>query len=161
MYPDHALQIVFSPTNTTRKVLQAILQGLGPQSWSELDLTYPRPLRDTARNQGDAEELVLIGMPVYAGRIPALARERILSCVKGTGQKAVLVVVYGNRAYDDALRELRDLALELGFVPVAAAAFVGEAMLCIVLCTELLAKFGCDSMNELLSSVAYYRGKIG
>ena len=44
---------------------------------------------------------------------------------------------------------------------VGAAAFVGEAMLCIVLCTELLAKFGCDSMNELLSSVAYYRGKIG
>ena len=126
MYPDHALQIVFSPTNTTRKVLQAILQGLGAQSWSELDLTYLRPLRDTARNQGDAEELVLIGMPVYAGRIPALARERILSCVKGTGQKAVLVVVYGNRAYDDALRELWDLALELGFVPVAAAAFVGE-----------------------------------
>ncbi len=124
MYPDHTQQIVFSPTGTTKKVLQSVLRGLAPQSWSETDLTRSQPRRDTTRNHDD--ELVLIGMPVYAGRLPALARERILSCVKGMGQKAVIVVVYGNRAYDDALRELRDLALELGFVPVAAAAFVGE-----------------------------------
>ena len=126
MYPDHARQIVFSPTGTTRKVLQSILRGLAPQSWSEVDVTFHQDPPDSARNQDNGNGVTLIGMPVYSGRIPALARERMLSCVHGSGQKAVLVVVYGNRAYDDALRELRDLALEMGFVPIAAAAFVGE-----------------------------------
>ena len=44
---------------------------------------------------------------------------------------------------------------------VGAAAYVGEAMLCIVLCTELLDKFGSDSVGELLSAVANYREKLG
>lgn len=41
----------------------------------------------------------------------------------------VLVVVYGNRAYDDAFAELKDLAVDCGFVacvknwPTAAIAF--------------------------------------
>ncbi len=44
---------------------------------------------------------------------------------------------------------------------VGAASFVGEAMLCIVLCGELLAKFGGDSMEELLTAVDCYRRRIG
>ena len=42
-----------------------------------------------------------------------------------------------------------------------AAACVGEAMLAIVLCGELLAKFGGDSLSELLENIANYREKIG
>ena len=44
---------------------------------------------------------------------------------------------------------------------VHAAACVGEAMLAIVLCGELLAKFGGDSLSELLENIANYREKIG
>jgi ferredoxin len=44
----------------------------------------------------------------------------------GNGRPAVIVVVYGNRAYEDALIELRDIALEVGFRPIAAGAFIGE-----------------------------------
>ena len=124
MYPRHAQQIVFSPTGTTRKVLQSVLRGLAPQSWSVVDLTR-LPAQETARAENEDEGLALIGVPVYAGRVPTLARERMLG-IDGMGRKAVLVVVYGNRAYDDALLELRDLARECGFLPVAAAAFVGE-----------------------------------
>lgn len=43
---------------------------------------------------------------------------------------------------------------------VGAAAFVAEAMVCIVLCEALLEKFSGDSMDELLHSIAYYRRKI-
>ena len=43
---------------------------------------------------------------------------------------------------------------------VSAAAYVAEAMVCIVLCEALLEKFSGDSMDELLNSVAYYRRKI-
>lgn len=46
--------------------------------------------------------------------------------IRGNGKPAVLVVVYGNRAYEDALIELRNVALEIGFKPVAAGAFIGE-----------------------------------
>jgi ferredoxin len=126
MYPFHTQQIVFSPTGTTRKVLHWVLKGLSPQTWSEVDLTHLPVALNRDLNDNDNEGLALIGVPVYAGRVPTLARDRMLSGVNGMGRKAVLVVVYGNRAYDDALRELRDLSLERGFVPVAAAAFVGE-----------------------------------
>ncbi len=116
----HAELICFSPTGTTRAVLEAVALGLDAPC-SSLDLTLSA---DTA--QGATDGLALIGVPVHAGRVPALAVQRLRSSVRGCGRPAVLAVVYGNRAFEDALLELRDLALELGFVPVAGAAFVGE-----------------------------------
>ena len=50
-------------------------------------------------------------MPVYAGRVPALAVER-LKGIKTSGVKFVIVAVYGNRAYEDALVEMQDVATE-------------------------------------------------
>jgi ferredoxin len=126
MHSYHAQRLVFSPTGTTRKIIESITQGLAPTSWSELDLTYSASDQESASNHVEGTEVAIIGMPVHAGRIPALAAERLRSSTAGRGRGAVLVVVYGNRAYDDALLELHNMAVELGFVPVAAAAFVGE-----------------------------------
>ena len=50
-------------------------------------------------------------MPVYAGRVPAIAVER-LKGIKTSGVKCVIVAVYGNRAYEDALVEMQDVATE-------------------------------------------------
>ena len=50
-------------------------------------------------------------MPVYAGRVPALAVER-LKGIKTSGVKCVIVAIYGNRAYEDALVEMQDVATE-------------------------------------------------
>lgn len=122
----HTQLILFSPTGTTRTVLEAIAEGLDAASVSRLDLTLPVSSQPRTRSSPGNDELALIGVPVHAGRVPALAAERLRACVRGEGRPAVLVAVYGNRAFEDALRELRDLAVELGFVPVAAAAFVGE-----------------------------------
>jgi Fe-S-cluster-containing hydrogenase component 2 len=113
-------RIFFSPTGTTRLIVEAVADGLGAES-DPVDLTLPRR-RDPASDNGPA----IIGVPVYAGRVPVLAAERLRRHVRGQGRPSVLVVVYGNRAFEDALLELRDLAEELGFVPVAGAAFVGE-----------------------------------
>ncbi|WP_428055973.1 hypothetical protein [Candidatus Avelusimicrobium alvi] len=63
--------------------------------------------------------------PVYGGRIPAAAKERFLQ-LKGTQTPAVLLAVFGNRDYDDALLEMCDLALAGGLVPAACAAPVAE-----------------------------------
>ena len=72
-----------------------------------------------------ADSVVVVAVPVYGGRVAGTAVER-LSRLKGNGSSAVAIVLYGNRAYEDALVELQDLLEEQGFRVEAAAAFIGE-----------------------------------
>jgi ferredoxin len=89
----------------------------------DIDLT---PLgTEDVRHDLKRDELTIIAAPVYGGRIPSTAIERLKN-LRTDGTPAVLVVVYGNRAYEDALLELKDLATGLGFKAVAGAAFIGE-----------------------------------
>ena len=113
----------FSPTKTTRKVLEAIAQGVGSDDVEHINLTPPDSRSKNFTDFND--ELVILGAPVYAGRLPEEAVRRI-SRLKGNNTPAVVVVLYGNREYEDALLELKDLALKLGFVPMAGGAFIGE-----------------------------------
>ena len=69
--------------------------------------------------------MVLIVMPSFGGRAPAVAIER-LKQMTGNGAKCTLVCVYGNRAYEDTLVEMEDAAKECGFQVVAAIAAVAE-----------------------------------
>ena len=115
--------IYFSPTRTTRKIVAGIAQGVCAHKVEHVDLTPPDTALQALAEVND--DLAIIGAPVYAGRIPAEAASR-LRRLRGNGTPAVIVVVYGNRAYEDALLELRDIALEAGFIPVAAGAFIGE-----------------------------------
>lgn len=64
-------------------------------------------------------------MPSYGGRVPAVAVDR-LGMVHGNGARAVLVCVYGNRAYEDTLVELEDAAKQAGFQVIAAVAAIAE-----------------------------------
>ena len=115
--------VCFSPTRTTERVLEAIAAGTAARPVRRLDLTSPKATGGTF--DVPAHELAIVGAPVYGGRIPPEAARR-LRRVKGNLTAAVVVVVYGNRVYEDALLELRDLVTETGFVPVAAGAFLGE-----------------------------------
>jgi len=113
----------FSPTRTTRRIAEGVAMGLRASEVQIIDLTPAEAARQTFPS--NPRGLTVIGSPVYAGRIPAdmLAR---FSNIKGGGGPAVVFVAYGNRAYEDALLELRDLALNAGFRPIAAGAFIGE-----------------------------------
>lgn len=113
----------FSPTGTTRKIINAIVRGMGKVNEKTMDLTLSRDASQQFPVFKD--ELVILGAPVYSGRLPAEAVKR-LSKLKGDNTPAVVVVVYGNREFEDALLELRNLAVEQGFIPVAGAAFIGE-----------------------------------
>jgi ferredoxin len=115
--------IYFSPTQTTKKVLQGIAEGTSIGRIEHLDLTPPQA--ETRIFDEMADGLTILGTPVYAGRLPVEAVRR-LRRIKGKGAPVILVVVFGNREYEDALLELKNLAVELGFRPVAAAAFIGE-----------------------------------
>ena len=63
-------------------------------------------------------DIIIAAVPVYEGRLPAPASER-LGRLKGNGAKAVLITVFGNRAIDDALLEIKNVMSEAGFVVVA------------------------------------------
>ena len=120
---DSARLIYFSPTGTTRNILEGIAEGAMVGKVEHVDLTPPDARTGSPAAMHDG--LAIIGAPVYIGRVSPDAASR-LRRIRGGGAPAVIVVVYGNRAYEDALLELRDLALEAGFKPVAAAAFIGE-----------------------------------
>ena len=109
----------FSPTGGTKKVADAIAAGF-PTPVVEMDLTKS----DSALTLGEKDALMAV-LPVFAGRVPQISLER-LAALKGNGQKAVAVVVYGNREFDDALLETRDALEANGFRVVAAAAFIAE-----------------------------------
>lgn len=113
----------FSPTGTTKKVVEGIAATIGAKNVEHINLTSPDTMSMESIEIKDG--LVILGAPVYGGRIPTEAVERFRK-LKGNGVPAVIVVVYGNRAYEDALVELRDIAIEQGFKPIAGGAFIGE-----------------------------------
>lgn len=71
------------------------------------------------------EDFAIFGAPVYGGRIPEAAMARLRK-FKGSRTPCLLVASYGNRHYDDALIELKDMAEQNGFVVKGAAAVIGR-----------------------------------
>lgn len=115
--------IFFSPTNNTKKIVQSIAKGTGISSVKEIDLTYC--VKKAEEKIEIENQLVIIGAPVYRGRISEDALER-LKIIKAKNSFAIVVAIYGNRGYDDALLELKDLVQTIGFEVFSAAAFIGE-----------------------------------
>jgi ferredoxin len=115
--------VYFSPTGTTQKVVQSIAKGIAVEDVAHINLTFPVDLQPTIHPFSD--ELIILGAPVYGGRLPVEAVNRFKQ-LKASQTLAILIVVYGNRAFEDALLELKNLAIELGFHPVAGGAFIGE-----------------------------------
>jgi ferredoxin len=113
--------IYFSPTGTTKKIVESVGRGLGAEEISYYDLTLPTQSYDTVLTEGVA----IIGIPVYAGRVPALCLTRMAQ-ITSTALPTILVALYGNREFEDALVELRDLSCDQGFQVIAAGAFIGE-----------------------------------
>ena len=119
MKPEKLLTACFSPTGTTEKVAQAVAEGVKYTSQA-IDLSIPQRVIEI-----DPDTLLLAAVPVYGGRVPAVALER-LAQLQGHGQYAIALVVYGNREFEDALLELKNALEHGGFQVIAAAAFIAE-----------------------------------
>ena len=124
---NHVWAVYFSPTGTTKKVVsrlsQSIAQGLGA-SWQEYCFNLPQS-RQKDLSFGPSD-LVILGVPVYAGRVPNQMLPFIRDQIHGSGTLAVPVVLFGNRNFDDGLMELRNALAANGFHPITAGAFVGQ-----------------------------------
>ena len=108
----------FSPTGGTKACGECFCKAIA-NTVNAINLG----LEDATFN-GDCD-LAVFAMPVFAGRIPAVAAEK-LSALNGNGMKAVTLVVYGVRAYEDALLELNNVVKESNFTVVASAALVAQ-----------------------------------
>lgn len=115
-------QIIFSPTGGTKHVADTITKAWG-MSVSEIDLTNAET--DYSALRLDKNEIAVIAVPSYGGRVPALAAQRI-SKIHGNQTHCVIVCVYGNRAYEDTLIELNDIVEKNGFKVIAATAAIAE-----------------------------------
>ncbi len=116
------VEIIFSPTGGTEKVAHIISRRWSDQT-ETIDLSDPKA--DFTKCKIEKEDMVLIAMPSFGGRAPAVAIER-LKQINGNGANCTLVCVYGNRAYEDTLVEMEDAAKGCGFRCVAAIAAVAE-----------------------------------
>ena len=115
--------ICFSPTGTTKTIAEHIAKGIGAEKTEMVDGTKRSDRKE--RGPFSKDDLVILAAPVYYGRIP----EEIVpyfATLKGRNTPVILTVVYGNREYDDALKELYDIAVVNEFIPVAAGAFIAE-----------------------------------
>lgn len=111
--------IYFSPTGGTKKVADTLAKNLF-ESYQEINLCKNAPSL-----QLKEDDICILSVPSYGGRVPAIALEA-LRPLSGNGAKAILVCVYGNRAWEDTLTELQDALEGQGFLCVAAIAAVAE-----------------------------------
>lgn len=128
----------FSGTGTTAKVTTAVAHRM----WERLsekakgenrEAEYEKaanidfsPLQARAEKYVfDKDDIVVFGTPVIAGRVPNVLL-KFLETLEGGGAMAVPIVLYGNRNFDDALIELRNILEDKGFHTIAGAAFIGE-----------------------------------
>ena len=87
--------IVFSPTGGTEKASGYIANAFEGETVA-VDLTDSGlGFRTVAMTK---EDVAVIAVPSYGGRVPAVAAER-LGMMRGNGAQAVLVCVYGNRGF--------------------------------------------------------------
>jgi ferredoxin/flavodoxin len=115
--------VCFSPTGTTKAIIQGVARGINQSTVELIDITKPNARKQQL--QTSENELLVVAVPVYVGRVPALLIEW-LHAIKARNTPAVCIVVYGNREYDDALLELKDIMTKRGCIPVACAAYIGE-----------------------------------
>ena len=115
----NVIKIYFSPSGTTKQVVNQIA-GNFESSQEEYDLLN----FDSDKEFGE-DDLVIIGLPIFAGRLPKTASER-LSKIKGNNTPAIAIANYGNANVGDALLELGEILTENNFNIIGAGTTVSH-----------------------------------
>lgn len=107
----------FSPTGGTKRAGAALAFAMA-ETVNAVDLAEKCVCDPCA-------DVVVMAAPVFGGRIPTFVGDK-LARLKGQGKKAVTAVVYGVRAFEDALLELNDVMKSSGFEVIASVALVAQ-----------------------------------
>ena len=99
--------LYFSATGNTEKTVAAFAETLAEQlgvPWERLPFTKPA---ERERDYMFADtDLVVVGTPTYAGKLPNKILPDLKARLHGNGALAAAIVTFGNRSYDNALAEL-------------------------------------------------------
>ena len=113
----------FSPHGTTKEIVNIIANNIGVNNIEEIDLTMKESR--LIKRQFKEDELLIIGVPVYADRLPSMSHE-IFENIIGNNTPTVAIVSYGNREYGDSLLELRNELIKTNMKVISAAAVIGQ-----------------------------------
>jgi flavodoxin len=114
--------IYFSPTNTTKNIISSIANGMGIEQVQFINLTLPKNRKNQVEIAGD---LIIIGIPVYNGKIPALLDEW-LHQIQGRHRPVILISVYGNVKSGIILQQFQSICKRVDLIPVGVASFATE-----------------------------------
>ena len=102
-------EFCFSPTGGCRKVSTASARdGIARKLF--IDLTDPEGVWPIP----EKDDVCIFTAPAFAGRSAGTGSGAVKQ-LTGNGAAAILTAVYGNRAFDDTLLELKNLLTEAGF----------------------------------------------
>lgn len=133
--------VFFSPTGNTKKIVESIGNRLAEKLGLPVGQDdFTLPAAQSAERIYSAEDLVVFGVPTYAGRVPNKVLPFVQSLFKGNGAQAVAAVTFGNRSFDNSLSELHDELEKNRFSVLGAAA---------VVCTHAFAGVGIDRPNTV------------
>lgn len=111
-------KLYFSATGNTKRIVDLAAKQFGEKS---------RDINLLAGETGEIAEgeWCIVGVPSFGGRVPSIAAGNLRKC-KGNGGKALLIVTYGNREYEDTLLELKDICEDIGLWVAGAMCVVCE-----------------------------------
>lgn len=113
--------VYFSAKGTTKACADCIAENLRMEAktydWLREPCTEPAAI--------PAGDVLLFSMPVYGGLIPPDCAD-MAENLKGENTPAIIAAVYGNRHYDNALLQMKDILTAQGFRVIAAGAFLAE-----------------------------------
>ena len=152
--------VYFTGTGNTKKIVQQAAKSAAAKLGCECkDYDFSLPKVREQELTFAPSDLVVIGTPVYAGRVPNVLLPYLTGKIIGNDALAIPVVTYGNRNFDDGLMELRNIMQNNGLHPVAGGAFVGEHSFSLMLGAgrpdpddlSLAAQLGEQTADKILS----------
>lgn len=116
--------LYFSPTGGTAKYAKAMAAGAAEALACPAEISsFTLPREREEERHFSSEELLIIGSPTYAGKLPNKMLPEFQEKLRGEHTPVLLFVSYGNRNFDNSLAELLSVLRTNGFLPLAAAAF--------------------------------------
>ena len=114
----------FSPAGSTEAVTKYIADRMAKALKVPVEyIDFTLPGGRQGQYSFEEEDLVVLGMPTYAGRLPNKALPFLRELFDGNGALAVSIVTFGNRDFDSSLTELVEEMEWLGFRVYGASAW--------------------------------------
>ena len=115
--------LYFSPTGSTRKIVETVSKGMGVPVKTSISITTPHERASfSSQVEGD---LIIVGIPVYTGTFPSLILPP-LNKIDGNGHWALPIAVCGNVRMGTCLAELCGILKRQGFSIPAAGNFIAQ-----------------------------------